>query len=306
MNYIAFFGASVTQQKNGYVDKFNNLIQSANNLPSYQVEKHGYGSMHLCDAGICFLNNVLVNNPKYLFVDWFVTGWKTNNYNHLSIYLDTIVNKCLINKCIPIFLILDRTDIENRVEFNNLIKQYVLEYGIHLIEITNCLEQNLILKDSVHTTEYGSEHYANIVYNYFLNNIYDKKFNWNKLMQIKPTQYSNIKQINYDNLVVTKQIYIEGNSEIVGIYQTIGPHSGICEIIYNNELIEKFNMWDQWCNYERDNIKLELKINGNVKINITNENFDTTEAKLQNINLNKKLIIKTIFYIGDISKIEIE
>lgn len=63
---VSFFGASVTQQTNGYVDVFANLCND-----KFDVKKYGYGSMHIYDAGICFINNVINDKPNYCFIDWF-------------------------------------------------------------------------------------------------------------------------------------------------------------------------------------------------------------------------------------------
>ena len=45
MKKIAFYGASVTQQRNGYVKYFAKLSKA-------KVLKFGFGGMHLNDAGI--------------------------------------------------------------------------------------------------------------------------------------------------------------------------------------------------------------------------------------------------------------
>ncbi len=101
--------------------------------------------MHLCDAGLSFINDALTNEPQYLFIDWFGTSWNTIDFNLLSIYLDTILHKCIKINCIPIFLITDRTDIENRLQFINLVEQYTNKYNVHLIKIINCENRDKIL-----------------------------------------------------------------------------------------------------------------------------------------------------------------
>jgi hypothetical protein len=92
---ISFFGASVTQQQTGYVYEFTKLLLNGN------VNKYGYGSMHLKDAGICFIDNALQNKPTYLFIEWFVTG---HTDTCCDVYLDTIINKCANINCVPVCL----------------------------------------------------------------------------------------------------------------------------------------------------------------------------------------------------------
>jgi hypothetical protein len=293
---ISFFGASVTQQK-GYVDEFKKKMLPNNNINVY---KHGYGSMHLNDAGVCCINKVLENNPNYLFIEWFVTGYTDTC---CDVYLDTIINKCANITCVPVFLLLDRTDIEKRVFFNNKIKEYATTYNIHYIEIVNIENREKYLRDAVHTTELGGHHYADIIYNYFITNVYDKEYNFTLIKTIPPTIYSYILHIDI-NKTFHNNIIIEGNCEIIGIYQKIGPYSGVCEINYNNNKTEKCNLWDQWCYFERNNIKLKFTVDKSIKINILQEEFDTSSAKVQNVDNNKKMTVHTIFYLGNISKVD--
>ena len=291
---ISFFGASVTQQQTGYVYEFTKLLLNGN------VSKYGYGSMHLKDAGMCFIDNALENKPNYLFIEWFSTGYVNNL---CDVYLDTIVNKCANINCVPIFLLLDRTDIEKRIYFNNKIKEYATTYNIHYIEIINVENRSNYLRDTVHTTELESKHYADIIYNYFITNLHDKIYDFTLIKRISPTIYSNILNINV-NKTFHNNIIIEGNCEIVGIYQKIGPYSGLCEISYNDGKKQNCNVWDQWCHFERDNLKLNIKCETRIQINILQDEFDTSSAKIQNVDNNKKMIIHSICYIGNISKVD--
>jgi hypothetical protein len=204
---------------------------------------------------------------------------------------------------VPIFLLLDRTDIEKRTHFNNKIKEYATTYNIHYIEIINIENRENYLRDSVHTTELGSKYYADIIYNYFITNLYDKIYDFTLIKRISPTIYSNILNINV-NKTFHNNIIIEGNCEIVGIYQKIGPFSGLCEINYNDGKTEKCNLWDQWCYFERNTIKLNIKCETTIKINILQDEFDTSSTKIQNVDNNKKMIVHNIFYIGNISKVD--
>ena len=70
---ISFFGASVTQQNDGYVEYFKNKNDIIQN---YNVEKYGYGSMHLKDAGIIYIDKAMSSSPSYCFLDWFNDDFK--------------------------------------------------------------------------------------------------------------------------------------------------------------------------------------------------------------------------------------
>ena len=74
MKNIIFYGASVTQQsgQSGFVPTFKNMIDL--NQLEYNIIQKGYGSMHLYDAGIIKIDNIINENPSYCFIDWFSTG----------------------------------------------------------------------------------------------------------------------------------------------------------------------------------------------------------------------------------------
>lgn len=69
---IAFFGASVTQQKNGYARKLTKKLCQKENI-------FGYGGCHLKNAGIIFINKVLEIKPTICFIEWFSTGTITSH-----------------------------------------------------------------------------------------------------------------------------------------------------------------------------------------------------------------------------------
>ena len=96
---FAFFGASVTQQKNGYAIQFI----KQNKCLNYNI--FGYGSRHLNDAGICYIDDVIRSNPSHCFIDWFNTGYISYNedkFDEIKIYINTIVHKLLYNKIVLI------------------------------------------------------------------------------------------------------------------------------------------------------------------------------------------------------------
>ena len=296
---INFFGASVTQQKNGYVDIFDKLLKT-HNIDS-NVKKYGYGSMHIHDAGVCFINNVIENNPNFCFIDWFSTGF-INNTNYIKQYIDTIILKLFSIKCIPIFLLFDRIDIDKaRLDMYDYVIEYANEYNINYISIFNNDNKIELLRDDVHTTELGSNYYGTIIYNNFMDKIINLNFNTNKY-PLKNMYYDiNILDIND---TVNNNIILYGNAKVIGIYQKIGLYSGVINIINENNESEQHFIWDQWCHFERHNIKLSFDIKNKLIIKILNDTFDTSSCKheIEWNKYDKKMEILDIFYIGSIDK----
>ena len=300
MKNIVFYGASVTQQsgQSGYVPRFKNIIDLEQN--KYNIIQKGYGSMHLNDAGIVKIDNIINENPHYCFLDWFSTGLIITNKLNLYIYLDVIVRKLMLNNSQICFLLIDRTDMcNNRLIMYNHIKEYCKLYKLHLIEIYNDTNVNDLLRDTIHTNELGANLYANKIYEYFVNNMVNTNIVYTNMPN--ENNFFNIKTLQV-NQEIHDEINIEGQFEIIGIFQKIGIFSGIVEILRDDKNSYKYMIWDQWCHYTRDNIKLSIPISNKVKIKVLQDTFDTTSCK-SNIDFskcNKYMYIYEIYYFGDL------
>jgi hypothetical protein len=300
---ISCFGASVTAQKEGYVMKLTELLESCN----VNVIQKGYGGMHLFNAGIVFLNEVIKEKPNICLIDWFSTGYIFEECT----FLDTIIYSLCQIHCIPIFLFLDRKDILLRKNMYIFCKDYAKKNNINYIELHDIWDKEIILRDMVHTTILGAEKYAEYISQFLKNEIFpNMQMCFDNIICPVENKYCIVKKIDI-NKIVNTEIQFSGNGEIIGIYQTIGPHSGKLKYIYyNDQDIEKeqeFILWDRWCHYERKTISNHIDINGKFKIIITQEDFDKSIANKQiewNNYVNYMNII-SIFYIGDIEIIKI-
>jgi hypothetical protein len=71
----------------------------------------------------------------------------------------------------------------------------------------------------------------------------------------------------------------------------------------------KFTTWDIHCHYVRKSLKIKTTSEcKNIKINILQDNFDTSTCRREYDFMNKKryLRIYKLFYIGNISAIEVD
>jgi len=302
---IVFYGASVTQQTNisGYVPTFETILLKNNY--NYNIIQKGFGSMHLSDAGITCIDKIINENPQFCFIDWFSTGFITTDQIYLFTLLDTIVRKLMLHNCKICFLLLDRIDMcENRLIMYKNIVNYAEIYNIQYIEIYNNNNKCELLRDDVHTNEAGANFYSNKIYNYFIKNLMNDTRIYNKIPD--ENEYSHIKSIKIDKKI-NKEISINGKFKIVGIHQQLSEFSGLIEITRNN--IEKYNVmiWDQWCHFMRDSIKVSIDWSENVVIKILQDIFDTTSCK-KDINFNnieKYMYIHEIFYLGELYEYQI-
>jgi hypothetical protein len=298
---IIFFGASVTQQTkdSAFVSTFKNLI-TTNNL-DLNIIQHGYGSMHLNDAGICKINNVILDKPNICFIDWFSTGFVSINKNYLFIFLDVIVRKLMLINSDICFLLLDRLDMNGRrLKMYDLVIEYSELYNLKYIKLYNNENVNELLRDTVHTNIKGANLYANKIYDYFINNMYKKSIIYDKIPN--ENEYYNINTLPV-NQQINNEINLNGNFKIIGIFQKIGNFSGLLEITRDN--LEPYNelIWDQWCHFTRNNIKINIPLSETVKLKVLQDSFDTSQCKydIDFNNITKYMYIYEIYFLGDLN-----
>jgi hypothetical protein len=291
-NRIALFGASVTEQKNGYWRYFADLNQN------FYVKNFGYGGTHLRDAGICYIDRVLEFRPEYCFIDWFSTGFiRDENFEQTKDFIDAIVYRFFSNGVKLIFLTFpDRGYLKEGIY--RKINSYLGELGIPVIDLSLSFKNlDVILRDEIHTSEYGAEQYAKIITEMFLNGIFCSY----ELPEKYPpkNKYCDIKKIDL-SATVFKRISFYGNCEVLGILQSVGPYTGMLSI--NGS---QYINWDRWCHYEREKIDLRFLVNmGSVSIDVLNNDFDRSSCKYPcNWRVEKCLKLKTLYYIGEELKV---
>jgi len=280
-NKIAFFGASVTKQNNSYADSLMSMVQA-------EYRKFGYGSMHLSDAGICFIEEVIEYKPEICLIDWFSTS-RTNYDKKIFEYLDCITFKLLKNNITPIFLLFPISEMLNsRLEMYDDVKKYSSEHNIHCINVyeeflEDKIEISQIIKDYVHTTEFGGNYYSSKIFQHLEHNVFNHPdeplhSNYNIVCPLK-NKYTEI-LIKELNISVKNFIDIYVEDELIGIFQTIGPYSDCVEIYKDGKILSKYPIWDVWCHYERETIKLELKEPGHYSIRLS-QGVDKSKCKVQ-------------------------
>lgn len=276
MKNIAFFGASITQQKSGYVSRFKELN------PNLEINQFGYGGMYITDAGVCFIDEVVSTKPEYCFLDWFSPACYRPP-EKIKDYLDTIVGKLFNINCSPIFLFFYRKQMDPGwfIMFDYL-KQYSYKYNINYIDLSKIENPDECLRDNIHTNDFGAEKYGKIVNEKF----HSMEF---KNHSVLPPQnrYDSILSIS-SNVEATEYIELEsiGCSSIIGVLQNIGPYTDDVKYYIKDKDEEHILLLkDKWSErYERQTIKIQMDFCQNIMISIPN---------------NKKLVWEKLFYIGD-------
>lgn len=286
---INFFGASVTQQKEGYASIFKK------NNPGIECSIFGYGGNHISGAGICYLDEILMNKPEFLILDWFSTGYcKESNLEKVKIFIDTILYKTIKAGVRPVLLFLPQKKTP-RVLYEYL-KQYINNFNVPVIDIDLKLNgRDDILRDTVHTNQLGSHLYADELTKslYLIANE-----NRNSFIIPDRNKYCEIKKIKIYKKIHSN-LTLEGNAEIIGIDQTVGPYTGYVRI---GNYLE--NLWDRWCYFERNMFHMNFNIEGMKLIEVLQDDFDRSAAEIQFNWPNEKLLnLSTLYYSGDFVKI---
>ena len=245
---IAFFGASITQQKSGYVHYFKEL-----NL-NYNIQQFGCGGLNIRDGGIIYIDDVIRSNPNYCLLDWFSPECYRPP-KKIELYLDVLVEKLLSIDCYPIFLFFYRKDMDNGwFDMFEHLKSYGQKYSINSIDLSRLENASNYLRDSIHTNNLGSEKYGSIISEEFHNMTFQKS----------PSipEKNRLSRINCIDMGIVAKQYVRlkssGCSGIVGILQKVGPYTdGV--VCYNGDIEYVVDLKDKWSErYERETIKFNI------------------------------------------------
>lgn len=296
---IAFFGASLVQQRNGYWRYFEEKYKN------FEIKPFGFGARHLNDAGICYIDDVLQFEPDYCIIDWFTTGYVKYNehkFDEIKTYINTIIHRFYEKKIPILFLILPDETCDKKDIYKKL-QAYLESAQVPVLNLSEKFANlNEVLRDGIHTTDFGAKVYAELVGDYFFSKIFGKfKIpkeypEWNKFCEVKRLEF---------NRVVYKKLVLKGDCEVIGISQLVGPYTGMLDI--DGKIV---NYWDRWCYYEREMVNMAFPVNGSCTINVLEDDFDRSACQKHNEGADTDWTIKkclklfTIFFIG--SNLEIE
>lgn len=304
---IAFFGASVTKQKNGYVTYFTEHAQQANQ--SFAITRHSYPAMHLNNAGMCFIPEVLATQPQYCFIDWFSTS-RIFASADLKVLLDTLRYQFIPANCQLVFLLLGGSAkhmFAKRLAMYDLVEKYAQEHEIPCINIwpaVQAYDENVLVRDAVHTTPEGGKVYGSLIYHEFMQKVLEK-YPLHTANLVK-TRFVNIKTLTLGPAIIREFIRLRGNAQVLGLQQTVGPHSGLVSLDVDGTTIPPQNLWDRWCYYERNNLKIRSTFTRSCDVLVSQDDFDRAGAMGQ-ADWSVPKVIKPdgpLYYIGTIDDFE--
>ena len=273
-----------------------------------QYNRLSFGSSQFDNAGFFNLPRILEQQekPNIVFFEWSTTTEGNFNVAKLNYFIGILLH----NNILPVFLILPKIDTfkENR-KSDFLLYKLSDNYELPLLDLRYLLNKyspEEIIRDNVHTTQFGAGIYAREIYN-FLHSDDWKNISIDHRKNIAyPDSYQiNITDINNE---FTKTQYLELNFDAISDKSEItasflkGPSSPIIEIFSDGLHVGDASVFDPWCHYERENFmplisnKLIHKGRNKIEIKISDKNPDYSTTKTREVYLDqKKLKIKSIF-----------
>ena len=308
-NRIAFYGASVTRQANGYWEYFARLN------PNFEVSPFGNGAMHLNDAGICYIDDVINYEPEWCFIDWFSTGYIAygrdmnetttveEDFEDIKQYIDTILYSFLSKNIKLVFLTFPDKSLDSRngkpvekEEIYKKINEYINDVGVPTMDISESFEDlKIILRDGIHTTPFGAEQYAKLINEEFKNmyNIIEMPTQYPER-----NEYCGVKRMDL-NFNVFDKLVLSGPCKVIGMAQSVGPYTGLLDI--DGVVI---NIWDRWCYYERKMVLMRFDVGERSTIKVLEDDFDRSICEHSaDWTTKKQLKLDTVFYAGEQLKI---
>ena len=294
---IVFFGASVTQQKEpgGYVGEFKKLHN-----PDL-VHQFGYGGMQIVNAGICFIGEVLEKKPDILVLDWSLTGGGPK----FEMAVKTVIQKAQNAGAHVFFIHFPRVDGITALAEKE-IERLAPALNYSIFDLRTWFPPDLLregLRDNCHTNAIGAKLYAEAIKAFLTST---------ELRLPKPI----IERLPFDKIErypVKKDVYntlkFHLTGQLIGLYQGIGRFSNVISVQIEDSKECKHSIWDQWCHFERDTIKVSTEpVDSDITISVLNEEIDRHLCKFQVdwAQYKPKLVLHSIMYIGHISNVTVD
>ncbi len=249
---ILFFGASVTEQLEGYFKFIKENIL----FHSHSIDRYSFGGCHLDDAGFFNVGKLRGLNPDIVIFEWNTTARKIYDQDRVNYIFDQVVEM----RALPVILILPHEGNINvdRESERQMIK-LANDYGYPLIdirkEIISRYALNELLRDGVHTNLLGGEIFGSTI-----------AINMLSILS-EPRCLRDITKMNSDHFKIDEFVFGKSGMEIkkqitfvvhlkskkwgLCLYHEIGPFSPVAKISINKQFNKKLSFWDPYCHYSR-------------------------------------------------------
>lgn len=284
---IAYLGASVTAQKDGYLPRLHQALIAATGQ-SHTAINAGMGAVGSIVAVFTMDELVLKHAPDVCFIE-FTTGDMGHKTPEQEIgpAVEGIVRKLQAADCPTCMLHLYRSDRD--MEQDPVALEYervAAYYGVPSLNIGAFLQAEVeqgiytpsdLMRDHVHTAVRGAEittalilqglqtiwEHRAVEANYLerraLPDIYPKNFRHAKLVPFSPNMLRDPENyvrgkfrllMDYIQIDSHNELVCEFDGDLVGLWLIVGKESGVIELRTPNE-VQEYTLWDTDCHYDR-------------------------------------------------------
>ncbi|GAB4530119.1 MAG: hypothetical protein Tsb0014_12560 [Pleurocapsa sp.] len=307
---IAYLGASVTAQKQGYRPFLHQWFQDYFHQPHIEINA-GTGGISSTAAVFLMDEDVIQHQPDLCFIE-YSTGDMTWSSLDVALVIEAMVRKLQAIGCEICFLYLYRNDRNFDASNPTLIEYEKIaeHHGIPSINAGRYVEELISLgkivfedlyRDHVHNTVEGGEfiaaYLANALKDFLdsqshfslpgedksqLQYLYADTYAQGKIIDITPSMFLDPndyttgtfaqrgKEYHYLQIDTSNEIRFTIKGVLASITSIVGRESGIVELI-TPQRSWFFNFWDTYCHYDRFNAKM---------INITFNDYTPVRIRL--------------------------
>ena len=293
---IAYMGASVTAQRDGFRPRLHELL-CRDTQRKHRAVAAALGATGAITGVFLMDDLVLPHRPDLAFVEYATSDVAgTTPLRELAPVLEAIVGKLRDAGCEPCFLYLHRSDVD--LGSSEVVAAYEDVAEHHAVASINVddwmrteidrsrLSDPMILRDVVHTTPAGSTLTAEAIRHAFAQipvtppapaaQVRDDAFHRARIEPPEPALAAGGPFAEGRFRLVTPYLEIDRSGELrfttegelVGLLVVLGPHSGYIEVTATGETVE-YLLWDDECSYERlGSLVLERVVSAGTEVTV--------------------------------------
>jgi acyl-CoA thioesterase I len=312
---IAYLGASVTAQKEGYRPFLQKWFVDRFRQPHQEINA-GFGGVGSISGVFMMDQQVLGQDPDFCLIE-YASGDMSGQtpQDELGPVVEGMVRKLISANCAVAFLYLYRTD-EDFADTNRVIAVYervATHYRVPSINVGRVIQESIaagtlaldaFVRDKVHTTLEGSRTTADYISRalesvlampeaedrpVLPSRLFPRSYQRTEIIPATPAMLRHPEsgvsgkfRFTYDYVQVndSNEIRFTPAGELTGFLVIVGKDAGIISV-ETNDSSNEYTLWDEWCQYNRLTtviLREPICSGAKVTIRLTNKAVDYPES----------------------------
>jgi len=327
---IAYFGASVTQQQQGFRPYCHEQICKAFGQPHLEI-KGGFGGFNAISSSYFFEDFILRKQPDLCFIDLSLSAAHGHIGRHGEI-LEILLRALLKQKCHVCLLHMFKSSLTSVIQAAQFEYEYMASYyGVPSIHVHNFLHEFFlegvvseqeIFRDNahVHNNNRAGFFLGQVVFHGFQQllatsaqtSVLSLPSSFYAIHGRKPILLpmcelflknasftkGKFQSYTYYEIDLDNEIEFAIPGECEGILCVTGMDAGVIAVTHDHKTHE-YSVWDRWCHYDRISVQMFGPFSEPFRLRLTNKPVDYTRCRRQLYNtdcIRKKLKIIGFLY----------